>query len=302
MPAMASGGGPVTGTLQAMAVGTGGVAFTLTGAPNTWSQTSSTGTTQQLNRVWMCGPGAAYAVGNGGVLTYWSGAAWQTQTLTFTAGFNLTGVWCRAGEVWLSGAMGSTGLVAHNGSATGGSWDTGTLTSPPFAGVWSDGSNSALVAAQENSEYLASDNGPITTQALGFAGTAGIVARKVWAASLSSAWFVTEDGGIFYYDGATVTQDQAPITNVSFRGISGVGAGTSTELWAVGLVTGPTSTSPVLYHASGLPPHTWTAQTNLPALAPNGAVFDDVAAVGARDVFIVGSSAGVGVILHGHTP
>ena len=210
------------------------------------------------------------------------------------------GVWANGSDAWVSGQNPAGGIVAHN---AGGTWLTATAATP-FGGVWSDGSAGALISALDDQDFVASDNGTaISLPQVRYGAGTTAAAKKVWGESLSSAWFVSRSGDILYYNGSLALDTQAT-ASTAFNAVNGFVTASGSELWAVGEFQ--MSNLPVLYHAKGPPgarnaADNWTQETNLPVLAP-GTVFNDVVAVGPRDIYIVGSEDAAGIILHGHTP
>ena len=96
--------------------------------------------------VWGSGAGDVYAVGDGGDVQHWDGAAWGPMDSGTTE--TLTSVWGSGpGDVY---AVGTNGTVLHYDGNVGGTWTTlSTPANPstPVTAVWGSGANDVYVLA-----------------------------------------------------------------------------------------------------------------------------------------------------------
>lgn len=299
---------------QQFAVSTFGLIFGHATAAASWTVMPGGNLTTPWHRISGSSTSNVWAVGDSGAVAQWNGTTWTviaSATTGIPTTFSLYGVWVTPSDVWIVGgdppsasnpAGMQTWITAHrNGS---GAWSVVSSTAPSLdltrSGVWSDGSNRAVVAATDVRSFLATDASGISTTPFASATGTGRVLEKVWGLAIDNAWFVGNGGVVLRYDGSKMTQDKGPVANETLVGLSGSVAGSSIDLWAVGgNLTGPVGAG-VIYHQAS--PQIWDPQTNFPTGQPPGYVNNDVIAVGPRDIYVVGGSTGpaIGYAYHGH--
>ena len=147
---------------------------------STWA-TQTSGTAQNLNAVWGKDATHVWAVGNAGTIRFWNGSAWSTQASGTTQ--TLNAVWgADASHVWAVGATGT--ILFWNGTA----WSAQTSgTTNDFASVWASDANNAWAVGTTN--VIQYWNGsvwspvapvPSATYSGSYASVRGIDASNVW--------------------------------------------------------------------------------------------------------------------------
>ncbi|MHC5078627.1 MAG: FG-GAP-like repeat-containing protein, partial [Planctomycetota bacterium] len=249
----------------------------------------TTGTSVQISGIWGDGPMSVYAVGTGGtILRYWDqGGAqplgWYPETTNVT--YNLNAVSGRPGgtEIW---AAGDYDLQANEFTIlreTGSGW-TPVLPQLGYgqnlAGIWVDPNTGDVFCVGEAGVVLRWDavgttwidySGPIG-ESHSFHSVAGTANFNVAA--------VGENGILYYFNGMTWTQHNAPSTT---ENLTGIWFQDATHAWVTG-------TSGTLYSLD-LALWTWTPVSPAPTTKNLLGVWGSAS----NDVFVVGEK---GLILH----
>jgi hypothetical protein len=256
-----------------------------------------------LRRVWGTSTTNVYVIGFGNTVLKLNGGTWTNMSAGLPGGNGQNGLWAggpNSDDVWVAGGnpAGSCNdawdYAHYNGTtATWGSGATGPQSgsgSCSNAGLWGDGAGFVVMVSNETLGRYTTTNAinAMTTFSMG---ASSHYLYSVFGLSKTQMWTVGDAGTMFNlnYNGSTV------VTTVETSGVGsnlyGVGGSKvpSISLWAVG-------DSGVVLHSVG--DGIWTKQTNLPALA-TGAQLNGVFAFGANDVYVVGSSGGMKLIMHG---
>ena len=174
-----------------------------------------------LNAVWGADANHVWAVGNGGAILHWNGAAWAAQNSGTTS--SLQGIWgSDAANIWAVGGSNGTGdgtILKWDGST----WQPqNTGAAGWLYGVWGLDANHVW-AVGERGTILMWDGTTWTAQR---SGTPEEL-RGIWAADANNVWAAgvntdTWNGTILKWDGTAWTVQNSGTT----QGLNGVwGAG-----------------------------------------------------------------------------
>lgn len=211
-----------------------------------------------------------YAVGAGGSVLHWTGAAWDAVVDTAFGGGDLFGAWAgSASDVWVVGDFGT--LVHWNGAG----WTRFTASpavAAPLNAVW--GSGASDVWAAGGGGTVAHWNGSAWSAAVL---DSAVTLYAVWGTSASDAWTAGYDAGaaqahLYHWDGAAWSEvtDALIAGDALYAGWSG----SATDVWIA------TAGGAVLHWNGGA----WTATP----VGPGAALFGVTGAGGS--VFAVGDA------------
>lgn len=272
----------------------------------TWSSATS-GTAQDLYRVWGSGPTDVWVVGAGGVILRWNGSAWSG--VTSGTGQDLHGLWGSGpSDVW---AVGFAGTIVHwNGSA----WSA-TTSNPPLSsnlyGVWGSGPDDVWAVGDErailhwNGFAWSAAGLPtprVETAYAGFTGVTTQIFSGVWGSGPSDVWVVGSpscksqeisqvcaDDSVLHWNGSDWSL--ASSSNDPFSQLADLWGSGPGDYWAVGWVL--VERNPVAQDAgqcfrSTVPP---CGQDNTEAILHS-----------AGSAWVIASTAGIGEAIWGSGP
>ncbi len=200
-----------------IAVGTNGIIARFDG--NSWTAMSS-GSSRQLNDVWVEGSGAAFAVGANGTALRLAGSTWSVMTTGSTQSLN--GIWSNSGSAFAVGTSGE--VLRFNGSV----WTRDVVaTAENLYGV-AGASTSSVVAVGttgtvlrfDGTSWTAVNNGITTSDLYAVAGTSANGGRM----------YITSDVGLLQLDGTTLSSVSTPYTPRLYA----VSADASGNVWTSG--------------------------------------------------------------------
>ena len=161
-----------------------------------------------------------WAVGAGGVILHWDGAAWSQFASNTTA--DLSAVWGSSGsDIWAAGVQGA--IVHWNGST----WSpSSSVATDNITAVWGASSNDVWVAGW-NGLMMHWNGATWSAVSIG----SPVALQGLWGSSSTDVW-AGSSGGVWHWNGASWT---------SWPGTSAEGAGSirsqappPTTCWAVG--------------------------------------------------------------------
>ncbi len=183
-----------------------------------WSAMSS-GSTSLLYGVWGTRHGDVFAVGVGGTILHYDGTAWSAMASGTTV--TLYAVWGTASaNVWAAGLNGV--LLHYDGAA----WSTvATGTTARLQAVWGTGPGDVFVAGSGGT-VLHFDG---STWSLMATGTTQLL-YALWGTAPGDVYAITSSGALFRYDGSSWSA-QGPNPAVAVRTLAGT---SGADLYAVG--------------------------------------------------------------------
>ena len=196
--------------------------------------------TDSLKGIWFADATHAWASDGFGVMAFWDGSTWSTQTYPSPGAHNpnwqvplgIYGIWgTDANHVWAVGEHGD--IIFWNGSSwadvTPGSTNTNQLRC-----IWGIDANHIWVGGANNTTmFWNGSTWTVQTPTYGFLDTL----MSMWGADANHIWAVTALGDIFFFNGTSWTVLQttgtSPPTNTgaSLNGVWGIDAN---HVWAVG--------------------------------------------------------------------
>jgi len=200
-----------------IAVGTNGLIARFDG--NNWTAMSS-GTTRQLNDIWVEAAGAAFAVGANGTALRLAGSSWSTMSTGSTQSLN--GIWSNSGRAFAVGTAGE--VLRFNGAA----WIRDAVATAEnlysVAGV----STSSVVAVGTTGTILRFDGTSWTTV------SNNITSSDLYAVSGATAnggrMYITSDVGLLQLDGTSLSGVSTPYAPRLYA----VSADASGNVWTSG--------------------------------------------------------------------
>jgi hypothetical protein len=253
-------------------------------------------TTKTLRSIWGTTKTTVYAVGDSATMVNLSGSStWNLVSLgtSFPSAVPLNGVWIgnpNSPTIWaVGGDAGVNCMETSDYNHFGTAWDHpfSTASGCAYGGVWSDGSGTAILVANESLVSYTTDNGlDVSDYPLSTMTTKNL--HGIWGPTANNLYIVGDAGTIYHFNlhgGLPIVSNETSNATVTLRGVHGSSA---SDLWAVG-------GSQVL-HSTG--DGTWVAQTNLPN---NLSDLYGVYAISSTDVYVVGTypTTNEKIILHG---
>jgi len=172
-----------------------------------------------LSAIWVNTSSSAWAVGNQGSITRWSGGSWNPQSSSTTA--DLRAIWAdTTNSVWAVGTGGT--IVRWNG----GNWNQDSSgTTSDLNAVWGNSSN-FVWAVGKGGTIVRFNGGNWNPESSGT--TAELVA--IWGNSTNQVWAVGKGGVIVRWNGGNWNLESSGTSN-DLLAIFGTG---SNSVWAVG--------------------------------------------------------------------
>jgi len=206
-----------------IAVGKNGVVYTYNGS--SWS-TSSSGTTRDLESIFVLNSNVAYAVGDNGTVRIYDGSNWSSSS----SGTNedLKGVWAYSTtEVYAVGKDGK--VLRYNGSTWSDLSAAANTGSIDLEAAWGNSTNFYALGKNGNL-YVYNRSGDSWSTIATCASAIGDDANALWGDSSGNIYLAIDGGAVYKYDGSTCTQ--VATASDDLGGI--FGSDTTGEIYAVG--------------------------------------------------------------------
>lgn len=174
--------------------------------------------------IWGTSPSNLYAVGGVGGIAYYNGTTWTPQPVGGANRYSVFGT--GTGTVYSAGQGGyQTGALYR--SDNGGAWNQVFTASTELVGLWAGADGSVLVGG--DGRFFFSANGSNFSEiATGIASGYQVNRfESIWARSATDA-YLGGWGGLFRWDGSTVTKVNLPTVSIARVHYSG------TSWWATG--------------------------------------------------------------------
>ena len=206
-----------------IAVGKNGVVYTYNGT--SWSSSSS-GTTRDLEDVFVLNSTTAYAVGDKGTIRIYNGSSWSGTTSGTTE--DLKAVWAYStSEVF---AVGKNGVVLrYNGSTWLNLSAAANTGSEDLEAAWGNATNFYALGKNGNL-YIYNRSGDSWSTTTTCASAISDDANALWGDSSGNIYIAIDGGAVYKYDGSSCTQ--VVTASDDLKGI--FGSDTTGEIYAVG--------------------------------------------------------------------
>jgi hypothetical protein len=182
----------------------------------------TSGTTEDLNRVWGTSADDIFAVGRNGTVLHYDGTSWTPMQSGTTE--TLEGVWgASSSDVYVTG---ENGTILHYDGASWSPMQSGTTEN--LGVVWGTSSSDVFVAALPGYagqilHYDGTSWSPMQQRAWG-----------VWGSSPDDVWAVSGEYAVYYYDGIRWTVAWRPANYIASEGLSTIWGTSSTDVWVAG--------------------------------------------------------------------
>jgi hypothetical protein len=174
--------------------------------------------------IWGSSPSSLYAVGGVGGIAYYDGSTWASQPVGGANRYSVFGT--GTGTVYSAGQAGyQTGALYR--SDNGGAWTQVFSANTELVGLWAGMDGSVLVGG--DGRFFFSENGSSFQEVATGIASGYQVNRfeSIWGRTATDA-YLGGWGGLFHWNGATVTKVNLPTVSISRVHYSG------TSWWAVG--------------------------------------------------------------------
>jgi len=204
-------------------VGKNGVVYIYNGT--SWSLSSS-GTTRDLESVFVLSSSAAYAVGDNGTIRFYNGTTWSSSSSSTTK--DLKGVWAyTSNDIY---AVGKDGVVLHyNGAAWSNLSSAANTGSVDLQAAWGNSTNFYALGKNGNLYIYNRSDGTWSTITT-CASTISEDANALWGDSSGNIYIAIDGGAVYKYNGSTCTR--VATASDDLDGI--FGSNTTGEIYAVG--------------------------------------------------------------------
>lgn len=174
--------------------------------------------------IWGSSPSSLYAVGGVGGIAYYNGSTWTAQPVGGANRYSVFGT--GTGTVYSAGQAGYQSGALYR-SDNGGGWTQVYSANTELVGLWAGTDGSVLVGG--DGRFFFSENGSSFQEVATGIASGYQVNRfeSIWGRTATDA-YLGGWGGLFHWNGATVTKVNLPTVSISRVHYSG------TSWWAVG--------------------------------------------------------------------